>query len=442
MSEILFTGLLAIAIWDRNLLRRYLVAWFQRSVGLLVVSQELEVSLDSPLRLYFNEFLSRSAWSGRTFTMRRCHVKPTKETKNVGFKISFSPRPTIYWNGWVPIVLRYELTHPNREDSEEFIYLSYIRGTMDGEKFMEQVIDYYNEHEKNFKETSFYVKHLVGDERNEEEWCYGGGNVSFHSRRGRMDDSISREELAQAAPIGYSKEDLAAEVEVRLDTSSMALTQEIRGHIKSAHTWMKSAGDYHSKGMKHKTAWGLYGKPGCGKSTLATLLAREMDIPLFVWKLGTFNDKTFLRYWKKYGESEKFCIFLFEDFDRVFNKDQDVRKQKMISFNTILNCLDGSDSIDGVFSILSFNITERIDSSLGFTGKQGTLSSRPGRIERFIEMAPPDEEGRRKIASKFFDDEKTIEELVAKCEGDTGDVFEKKCMNIHLKRKIKRENLQ
>jgi hypothetical protein len=103
------------------------------------------------------------------------------------------------------------------------------------------------------------------------------------------------------------------------------------------------------------------------------------------------------------------CIALIEDIDNVFHGRENIsRKHGMMSFlmaskkkdgeadqpppspltfDCLLNCLDGVDRCDGVFTIVTTNSIDKIDPALGQPRKlpDGTvefISSRPGRIDK------------------------------------------------------------
>ena len=77
--------------------------------------------------------------------------------------------------------------------------------------------------------------------------------------------------------------------------------------------------------------------------------------------------------------------------------------------------------------MITTNRLDRVDPALGLPDPH-TGSTRPGRIDRVLEMRPLDEPGRRKLASRVLQDwpgewERLVEDGV----GDTGAQFQERC---------------
>ena len=127
------------------------------------------------------------------------------------------------------------------------------------------------------------------------------------------------------------------------------------------------------------------------------------------------------------------CLALIEDVDNVFHgrenvtrknglmsmiynppKDKDDDKSKHsgglftpLTFDCLLNCLDGVERTDGVFTIITTNDISRIDPALGRPRKlpDGTLefiSTRPGRIDKAVELTYMDPADKKLMAGRIL----------------------------------------
>ena len=102
--------------------------------------------------------------------------------------------------------------------------------------------------------------------------------------------------------------------------------------------------------------------------------------------------------------------------------------------------LNGIDSNDGVFIFVTTNRVETLDPAIGVprTDKKvnGTMiSTRPGRIDRAIELSLLDEECRTKIAKRILNNfPEIVEKIVKAGDGDTGAQFQERATQVALKK--------
>jgi SpoVK/Ycf46/Vps4 family AAA+-type ATPase len=107
-----------------------------------------------------------------------------------------------------------------------------------------------------------------------------------------------------------------------------------------------------------------------------------------------------------------------------------------LTFDALLNCLSGIESADGVFKVATTNNIGELDSALGVPSVgegQSTISTRPGRFDRALELPALDDSGRRKIAARILGDcPWCIGDIVAAGTGDTGAQFVERCSQAAL----------
>src|SRR5207247_10304065 len=110
------------------------------------------------------------------------------------------------------------------------------------------------------------------------------------------------------------------------------------------------------------------------------------------------------------------CLALIEDIDNVFHGRENVsRKHGLmpmvfapkkkdgdgdgadrglltpLTFDCLLNCLDGVERVDGIFTIVTTNDIGKVDPALGQPrklpdGSVEFISTRPGRIDKAVEL--------------------------------------------------------
>ena len=124
-------------------------------------------------------------------------------------------------------------------------------------------------------------------------------------------------------------------------------------------------------------------------------------------------------------------------------KEVERRFGNPLSFDVLLNCLDGVERCEGLFTIITTNHVEQIDPALGqpVTLPDGTsdfISTRPGRIDKAIELTylRPEVKERmaRHILRRFPDllDEFLVT-LQTEDRRETPAQFQERCGQIALK---------
>jgi SpoVK/Ycf46/Vps4 family AAA+-type ATPase len=124
------------------------------------------------------------------------------------------------------------------------------------------------------------------------------------------------------------------------------------------------------------------------------------------------------------------CIALIEDIDNVFHgRENVVRRPGMLplmvadkegddnkgrgplapplTFDCLLNCLDGVERADGIFTIITTNDLSKIDPALGQPrqlpdGSTEFISTRPGRIDKAVELTYMEVPDKRRMAGQIL----------------------------------------
>jgi SpoVK/Ycf46/Vps4 family AAA+-type ATPase len=262
--------------------------------------------------------------------------------------------------------------------------------------------------------------------------------------------------------IGIDQNDIGRE----MSTGGKALDnlyfpEEIKALIKIISLWIKSRDWYKERNIPWKRGWLLYGPPGTGKTALARAFAEDLNMPIYVFSLSQMSNNDLMDSWKNMQLNIP-CIALIEDIDNVFhgrkniaqnayftklltsndsNDDDDNSSTKTpLTFDCLLNCIDGIDRSNGVFTIITTNDITKIDSAIGHPqvkdGKTVFISSRPGRIDKAIELTYMTKEGKiqmcKKILGEFPEKEKEIMAYIDKNEEETPAQFQEFCAEVAI----------
>jgi SpoVK/Ycf46/Vps4 family AAA+-type ATPase len=154
-------------------------------------------------------------------------------------------------------------------------------------------------------------------------------------------------------------------------------------------------------------------------------------MPIFVYNLSEMTNFELMKAWSEMQANVP-CVALIEDIDNVFHGRENVvkgrlgsillpRKKKdkggddddesrslgLVSFDCLLNCLDGVERSDGVFTIITTNDISKVDAALGQPrvlpdGTVDFISTRPGRIDKAIELTYMENADKRRMARRIL----------------------------------------
>jgi hypothetical protein len=246
--------------------------------------------------------------------------------------------------------------------------------------------------------------------------------------------------------------------------------------VREVEMWRKLRDWYLERGIPWKRGWVLYGPPGTGKTAVTRAIAEDLDLPLFVFSLGQMLNEDLEQSWADL-QAHVPCIALFEDFDNVFHGRENVYgKPKLadlitassasgggtggaaaaggdgqssvlntgrLSFDCLLNCLDGVEKSNGVFTVFTTNYIDKLDPALGRPrvrddGTVEFISTRPGRIDKAIELGYMADADKLRLARRvFFDNDEGYRRVARLVEQDPGRKetpaqFQERCAQLAL----------
>ncbi len=340
-----------------------------------------------------------------------------------------------------------------------FSTITCIRGTIDVDKIIENAIvarnnAIWNIVEKEAVSNRFNIIYFPEREYNQHEKAnHSQGYVWFKQNQYRLlgikPDDLGREKLSEGSAL-----------------ENLFFPKEVKDLIGVISLWVKSRDWYKSKSIPWKRGWLLYGPPGTGKTALARAFAEDLDLPIYFFSLAQMSNNELITSWQTMQLNIP-CIALIEDIDNVFDKRKNIAQNAMsftnmfgsddknsgdgpqngssvrmpLTFDTLLNCIDGVDKSNGVFTIITTNDISKIDPAIGFPEKleDGTevfKSTRPGRIDKAIELGYMTNENKIEMAQKIIADfpEKLTEvlALINLNEKETPAQFQEYCSQIAL----------
>jgi SpoVK/Ycf46/Vps4 family AAA+-type ATPase len=244
----------------------------------------------------------------------------------------------------------------------------------------------------------------------------------------------------------------------------------VKDLIKEIELWRKSKEWYQEKAIPWKRGMLLYGPPGTGKTALARAFAEDLNMPIYVYNLAEMTNHDLTKAWAEMQVNVP-CIALIEDIDNVFHGRENVSRKNAgmygmmmppkkdgdgddksargmfaspLTFDTLLNCLDGVERSDGIFTILSTNDLSKIDPALGQprklpNGETEFISTRPGRVDKAVELTYMEPQDKKRMAARILGNfEEEHLKMVAFIEQypdlqETPAQFQERCAQIALK---------
>jgi hypothetical protein len=139
--------------------------------------------------------------------------------------------------------------------------------------------------------------------------------------------------------------------------------------------------------LPYRRGYLFWGPPGNGKSATLRVMAAHPYIRPYALDLSDAEEKSsdVLHLFQKAAENTPALVIL-EDLDRAFPTEGKRTQERRVSFQTLLNCLDGVGTHDGVIVVATANDPTCLDPA---------ILKRPGRFDRVVQFRNPDADLRR-----------------------------------------------
>lgn len=390
----------------------------------------------------------RSRLYDKTYGTNYEHIKEGDSTRYglVAYE-KFGKRAIIFWNYIFPFFFNgpekkqtttnntsYGYGSNSNNTQEVHAYITFVRGTLNIDKIIAEasnernsLVWNVNEEDKG-RQKRFFIKHIPDIEKDKTTTTSSSSEFWFRKCQYRL-LNYQADQLGKATPEGKSS------------LEQLIFPERVKTLIKEIQLWRKNRDWYQKRGIPWKRGWMLYGPPGTGKTALARAFAEDLDMPIFVYDLADITNHELMRSWLAMQQQVP-CIALIEDIDNVFHGRENVsfgrrgglmsllrRKDKkddngsapktndhegpdmagggMLNFDVFLNCLDGVDRSDGIFTIITTNDITKVDEALGRPrllpdGTVEFISTRPGRIDKAIELGYMEITDKRLMAHRIL----------------------------------------
>ncbi|VDC01539.1 unnamed protein product [Peniophora sp. CBMAI 1063] len=188
--------------------------------------------------------------------------------------------------------------------------------------------------------------------------------------------------------------------DVPLQTSTVAWSDiggltETRRVLRETLEWpTKYAAIFKQSPLRLRSGLLLYGYPGCGKTMLASAVARECGLnfisvkgPELLNKYIGASEKSVRDIFER-ASAAKPCVLFFDEFDSIAPKrghDSTGVTDRVV--NQLLTLMDGAEGLDGVYVLAATSRPDLIDSAL----------LRPGRLDKALLCNMPSAAERKEI---------------------------------------------
>ena len=158
---------------------------------------------------------------------------------------------------------------------------------------------------------------------------------------------------------------------------------------------MKYPKKFESVGAKIPKGVLLVGPPGTGKTTFVFAIAAWLDWPVYYLNPKGFSDDSSFEDFVAEVNDES--IILIEDVD-VFWTNRKEKGESKVSFQSLLNVLDGLHSPNKVLIMMTTNKQEEFDEAF----------LRKGRLDKKVEVGYARKEHVEKMLEQFYDKENVV----------------------------------
>ena len=407
---------------------------FSRVVQTLTVSG---FQADAAL-LYLRHHYSVSQFGPRTYLGWKLFFRPARRVQLMPMEVT-SEHGRLYWRRWCPVWVTKASKNVNdletgvtaNDYQYQTLNILFACGTLDPDAFILQATQYYNQQTQVYDATD--------GRRHSIRFIHGSAGMmmaDISSSRGRdascpTSGSDIRGCLVNR-PLGFAFSQLGLDPnQGRSAVDRLALSGEAQLLVTEIRRWHESEVWYEERQLPWRRGFLLYGPPGTGKTALARAVAEDLDLPVYVFDLASLKNDELQRAWNQMLEQVP-CLALIEDIDAVFHgrKNVAITSGPGLTFDCLLNCLDGVQRSDGLLTIITTNHLDQVDPAIA---QPGAIGTRPGRIDRVIHLDGMDEVGRRKIARRVLRDRlQHVSEVCRQGQSDTPAQFQERCARLAI----------
>lgn len=420
------TALLGAGFGGLTMIWGHIRGIFTRFSSFFLVSIEMPDPAGALFLGYCWKNLTKVKWGERRFIVMDRFIRPKGRYGKVAFE--WSGKTMTFFRGWCPLFVSGTTSSGGQYNG--ITKISFIRGTFNVEQML---IDAVEQHDENLHSTMkttsrHYTVRISGNTFDKDS------NDSAKPSGNKM-DMVSNEDgnYEGCLPLKWQREEIGAPIK-QLPFNGLAYSPHIEAFQTEIKRWKESEKWFKERGLPWRFGGGLFGPPGTGKTSFVRAIGQELDMPIFMFDLTSMDNRELVSSWKIALNASP-CIVLFEDIDRIFDKDKSIRtseKKAPLTLDCLLNCINGVEPAEGILVFITANDMSKIDPALGVPDTNGK-SSRPGRLDRAVFFGELDTLVRFKVAERILAEfEHLIEQTVSEGIGETGAQFESRCTKLAL----------
>ena len=182
--------------------------------------------------------------------------------------------------------------------------------------------------------------------------------------------------------------------EARYDWNAVVLDETARRMVRSDfELWFEREDWFRQHNLPYRRGYLFWGPPGNGKTATLRVMAAHPHIKPYALDLSEEANKSseLVGMFERASENTPALVIL-EDLDRAFPSEGKRTRERSVSFQTLLNCLDGVASHDGVIVVATANNPTLLDPA---------ILKRPGRFDRVVQFRNPDASMRREYYKRL-----------------------------------------
>jgi hypothetical protein len=349
----------------------------------------------------------------------------------------FGLRSVIFWNGCWPFAFSNAVERKaqagkvnretgNSEATKVWSTVTFLRGTLDIEAVLRRACDAGNQFSwavagaEEKAKNRFVIHYVPRRDDKDEDHEHGSNGLAWYQQNyyrllGHTPDQLGKACLHRGSALG-----------------SLIFPERVKNLIQEIELWRNHRSWYLEKGIPWKRGWLLYGPPGTGKTALARAFAEDLNLPIYVFNLAETGNYELIKAWGDMQVNVP-CIALIEDIDNVFHGRENVARKNgalpflfprkkgdddgerarvpftPLTFDCLLNCLDGVERADGIFTIITTNDITKVDPALGQPrqlpdGTTEFISTRPGRIDKAVELTYMEPADKKRLARRILEE--------------------------------------
>ena len=183
-------------------------------------------------------------------------------------------------------------------------------------------------------------------------------------------------------------------LQARYDWDSVVMDANVRRMVRSDFELFFHREEwFRQHNLPYRRGYLFWGPPGNGKTATIRVMASHPHIRPYSLDLSNMEEKSadVVRLFEKAAENTPALVIL-EDLDRAFPNEGKRTKERTVSFQTLLNCLDGVGTQPGVIVVATANDPTCLDAA---------ILKRPGRFDRVVQFRNPDPDLRRQYYKRF-----------------------------------------